>query len=250
MVDIEIVPGSVKITRYDQKRTIMVVGEIDEDMVSLDEINNKIEDIFPVLEQKYPGITFKIGGQFEEFQNAFEDIGGLFLISLILIFLILGTQFNSYTQPLVILTAVPFAIIGAMLGLLISGNPFSIFAMYGFVALAGIVVNDAIIMIAFINKRRSAKMTTPLQYWRSIINAGRLRLRPIILTSLTTISGLVPMAFGIGGKSDMWSPLANVILFGLLVSTILTLFIIPALMAILDDIKKSRSKAYNQSVVL
>jgi len=94
-----------------------------------------------------------------------------------------------------------------------------------------------------VNKRREAKNTTVLQYWRSIINAGRLRLRPIILTSLTTISGLIPMAFGIGGKSDMWSPLANVILFGLLVSTVLTLFIIPALLAILDDIKKSRKKA-------
>jgi len=107
-------------------------------------------------------------------------------------------------------------------------------------------VNDAIVLVDFMNTRRRARLLTPLGYWRSIINAGRLRLRPIILTSLTTISGLIPMAFGIGGMSQMWSPLANVILFGLLVSTILTLFVIPALVAVLDDIKGSRKKARMQ----
>ncbi len=243
MVYFDIKPGAVKISRYDQERTIMVLGDIDEQVITLDKVNAQIADFFAPLEQQFPGINFEIGGQFEEFLNTFQDVGSLFALSLILIFLILGTQFNSYTQPFVILTTVPFAFIGAMLGLLISANPFSIFAMYGFVALAGIVVNDAIVMIDFMNKRRSGKETSVYQHWRSIVNAGRLRLRPIILTSLTTISGLFPMAFGIGGKSDMWSPLASVILFGLLISTILTLFIIPALLAILDDITRSRKKA-------
>ena len=115
--------------------------------------------------------------------------------------------------------------------------------MFGFVALAGIVVNDAIILITFVNNRRVDDNLTPFQHWRSIIQAGRLRLRPIILTSFTTISGLVPLAFGIGGQSEMWAPLANVILFGLLVSTFLTLYIIPCFVAIIDDIKKSRKKS-------
>ena len=134
----------------------------------------------------------------------------------------------------------PFALIGALLGLLVSGNPFSIVAMFGFVALAGIVVNDTIVMIDFMNKRRSGQQTTSLELWRSIINSGRLRLRPILLTSLTTISGLIPMAMGIGGQSGMWAPLANVILYGLLVSTILTLFVIPCLVSVLDDFKRRR----------
>jgi len=200
-------------------------------------------EIFPAMENSFSGVSFKIGGQFEEFTNMFENIGPLFLMSMILIFLILGTQFNSYSQPLVILTTVPFALIGALLGLLISGNPFSIVALYGFVALAGIVVNDAIVMLTFINNRRKGKQTTVFQLWRSIVNSGRLRLRPIILTSLTTISGLIPMAFGIGGSSAMWAPLANVILFGLLFATVLTLLVIPSFMAILDDIKGSRKRA-------
>jgi multidrug efflux pump subunit AcrB len=243
MVKFNISTGPDEIKRFDQKRTIMVSGEIDESKTSMDKINNRLIEIFPKMEKQFAGINFKIGGQFEEFVNIFKDVSSLFILSLILIFLILGTQFNSYSQPLIILTTVPFALIGAMLGLVISGNPFSAVAMFGFVALAGIVVNDAIVMIHFVNERRAGEGISVFRLWRSIINGGRLRLRPIILTSLTTISGLIPMAFGIGGMSEMWSPLANVILFGLLISTLLTLFVIPSLLAVLDDVKRSRKKA-------
>jgi multidrug efflux pump subunit AcrB len=243
MVEFKILPGPTEINRFDQKRTILVTGEIDTEVLQLDKVNLKMIDWFPKLEEQFPGITFKIGGAFEEFLDVFKDIIPLFILSLIIIFVILGTQFDSYFQPVIILTTVPFSFIGAMLGLIISGNPFSIAAMYGIVALGGIVVNDAIVMIDFMNNRRSGEDTSVLQYWRSIINSGRLRLRPIILTSLTTISGLIPMAFGIGGISLMWSPLANVILFGLLISTGLTLFVIPSMMAVLDDILRNRKKA-------
>lgn len=243
MVHFQIKTGPTEIKRFDQKRTIMVTGNINEDVVKLDQVNAKLAALFPKLEKSHPGVRYKIGGQFEEFMNIFQDIGILFVFSLILIFLILGAQFNSYSQPLIILATVPFALIGATLGLVISGNPFSVISLFGFVALAGIVVNDAIILIDFINKRRQSEDTSVFGYWRSIVNAGRLRLRPIILTSVTTISGLLPMAFGLGGSSQMWAPLANVILFGLLVSTLLTLLVIPAFVAILDDIKKTRKKA-------
>lgn len=243
MVRFVIQPGKTEINRFDQKRTIMVTGEINEEKITMDKVNQQLSRVFPVLEKKYPGVTFKIGGQFEEFQNIFTDATSLFALSLVLIFLILGTQFNSYVQPLIILTTVPFALIGATLGLLVSGNPFSVVALFGFIALAGIVVNDAIVMIDFMNNRRQGENPSIYRLWKSIINSGRLRLRPIILTSLTTISGLLPMAFGIGGMSEMWSPLANVILFGLLVSTILTLFFVPSLVAIVDDLRGLRKKA-------
>jgi multidrug efflux pump len=243
MVEFEIEAGPTDIRRIDRRRTIMVTGEINQNENTIDKISAELESVFPSIKAKYPGVSFSFGGQYEEFTNAFDNIGQLFALSMILIFLILGTQFNSYSQPLVILTTVPFSIIGAMIGLLVSGNPFSIVAMFGFVALAGIVVNDAIVMISFVNNRRVKEGMTVYRFWRSIVDSGRLRLRPIILTSLTTIFGLTPMAFGIGGQSEIWSPLANVILFGLLVSTVLTLFIIPSFLAILDDLKKSRKKA-------
>lgn len=243
IVRFEIKPGPTEIKRFDQKRTIMVTANIDKKIITIDKVDNKLKTVFRNIEKQFPGVTVKTGGQFEEFANTFKNIGSLFILSLIIIFLILGSQFNSYTQPLIILTTVPFAMIGAMLGLLISGNPFSIVSMFGFVALAGIVVNDAIVMISFMNNRRNRKNMSANQYWKSIVESGQLRLRPIILTSLTTIAGLLPMAFGIGGSSGMWAPLANVILFGLLISTVLTLFVIPCFIAILDDIKKSRKKA-------
>ncbi len=240
MVNFKIQPGPTEIQRFDQKRTIMVIGEINNDETTLDQVNLKLMKIFPEMEKIYPGVTFKIGGQFEEFMNIFQDIGALFVLGILLIFLILGTQFNSYFQPLIILITVPFSLIGAMLGLIISGNPFSIVALFGMVALAGVAVNDAIVMIDFINNRRACGEKTHLCYWRSIVNSGRLRLRPILLTSLTTISGLLPMAFGIGGSSQFWSPLANVIVYGLFISTLLTLFFIPCLVAVFDDIKRVR----------
>ena len=243
MVRFVIKPGATEIKRFDQKRTITVTGNIDKSRIQLNEVNRKMADLFPNLEKRHPGVSYTIGGEFDEFQTIFSDMVPLFILAVILIFLILGTQFNSYIQPLIILTTVPFAFIGAMLGLLISGNPFSISSLYGMVALAGIVVNDAIVMISFINNRRKEESLTVAQYWKSIIDSGRLRLRPIILTSLTTISGLIPMAFGLGGRSGYWSPLANVILFGLLVSTVLTLFAIPCFVAIVDDLKGSRKKA-------
>jgi len=244
VVTFEIQPGPTAINRFDQKRTIMVTANIDKNIITIDKVDIKLKSVFKNIEKHFPGVTIKTGGQFEEFSETFKNIGSLFILSLIIIFLILGTQFNSYTQPLIILTTVPFSMIGAMLGLLISGNPFSIISMFGFVALAGIVVNDAIVLISFVNNRRNKDNISPNQYWKSIVESGQIRLRPIILTTLTTISGLIPMAFGLGGSSGMWAPLANVILFGLLISTVLTLFVIPCFLAVLDDIKRNRKKAF------
>ena len=243
VVKFDITPGPTAINRFDQKRTIMVTANIDKNIITIDKVDNELRSIFQNIENKFSGVSIKTGGQFEEFSNTFKNIGSLFILSLIIIFLILGTQFNSYTQPLIILTTVPFSMIGAMLGLLISGNPFSIISMFGFVALAGIVVNDAIVMISFVNDRRDTENMSPNQYWKSIVESGQIRLRPIILTTLTTSAGLLPMAFGIGGSSGMWAPLANVILFGLLISTVLTLFVIPCFLAVLDDIKRNRKNA-------
>ena len=111
-----------------------------------------------------------------------------------LVYFILGTQFKSFLQPLIILTTVPFAFIGAMVGLITSGNPLSIASTYGLVALAGIVVNDSIVLVEFINRQR----TGGVDKWQAIINAGRTRLRPILLTSITTVSGLP--ADGVRGR--------------------------------------------------
>jgi multidrug efflux pump subunit AcrB len=161
-------------------------------------------------------------------------------------YILLGAQFKSFTQPLIILFTVPFAFIGAMLGLLVNGTPFGIVTLFGMVALAGIVVNDSIVLVDFINMRRRAGVSK----WRAIIEGGRLRMRPILLTTITTIVGLLPMAIGLGGQSEMWMPLANTIIWGLAMSTLLTLFIIPALYAIVDDLTPKRLRIKKEEPLL
>ena len=138
--------------------------------------------------------------------------------------MILGTQFHSYTQPFLILMSVPLAFSGIILYLLISDTPFSTTVLYGGVALAGIAVNDSIIMVSFINELRQKGSGIR----EAVIESAAARFRPIVLTSVTTIAGLLPTALGLGGSSVIWQPMANTIIFGLLFSTIGALVFVPA----------------------
>jgi multidrug efflux pump subunit AcrB len=226
--------GYAKIHRFDQERAITITANVDSEVISAVKVNQMIQGHFDRISPRYPGYTLEFRGQFAEFNKAFAGILQLFGVGVLLIYFILGTQFKSFIQPLIIIMTVPFAFIGAMVGLITSGNPLSIASMYGLVALAGIVVNDSIVLVEFINRQRTAGV----RKWRAIIDAGRTRLRPILLTSITTVSGLLPMALGLGGKSEMWMPMASTIVWGLSVATILTLFVIPAFYAIIDDIRQ------------
>ncbi|MBW2609994.1 MAG: efflux RND transporter permease subunit [Deltaproteobacteria bacterium] len=228
---IEHTRGEIK--RYKGQRAITVFSDIDKSKTDQMKINQKLKEKFKDIQARYPGVNLDFSGELQEFKEAFTHLVQLFLFGLLLIYAILGTQFRSYAQPLVILFTIPFAFIGAVFGLLISGNPFSIITMYGIVALAGIAVNDAIVLISFINNAKAGGMSG----YDAVIEAGKLRLRPILLTSLTTIAGLLPMALEIGGASLTWSPLANTIIWGLTLGTLLTLFMIPALyVIIIEDI--------------
>ena len=172
-------------------------------------------------------------GVFDQINESFAELGKLFAVGILLIYLILGAQFKSFLQPVVILFAVPFGVIGAMVGLLAVNATLSMVAMFGIVALSGIVVNDSIVLIDFINRYRERGYNK----WRAILKGGSVRLRPIVLTSITTVFGLIPMATGLGGKSPVWMPLASTIIFGLSAATFLTLFVMPALYAITEDLR-------------
>jgi len=216
--------GPSTITRRDFIRTVSVTAEVDRDKITPTAVNKILERKFPSLMAKYPKFSFALGGEYTKTQESFSSLKKAFAVALLLIYLILGTQFQSFTQPLVVMFTVPFAFIGVIVGLLVNGDTFTIVAFIGVVALAGIVVNDSIVLMDFINKRRQKGGNK----WRSIVESGRVRMRPILLTSLTTIFGLLPMALGIGGRSEVWGPLAVSIIWGLSFSTFLTLFIIPA----------------------
>ncbi|MFH1845367.1 MAG: efflux RND transporter permease subunit [bacterium] len=225
--------ATTEMKRRNLKRTIIIGADIDDAVTTVDRVVRQLTPHFEEISRRYEEVDLEIGGEFEEFSQAFNDIGKLFAIGVMLIFLILGTQFRSYIQPMVILCTVPFSFIGAMIGLLVSGDKFGIVTLFGVVALAGIVVNDAIVLISFINNARRDGMDR----WESIVAGGVKRLRPIILTSVTTIGGLLPTVLGIGGTSLVWRPLANTIAWGLLAATVLTLLVIPCILAIVDDVK-------------
>ena len=150
---------------------------------------------------------------------------GLFLLGFGLIYLILATQFRSYFQPLLILATVPMAFTGVVFGLIITNNPLSLYTLYGVIALMGIAVNSAIVLIDAANVRIAAGMR-PLH---ATVYAARRRVIPVIMTTSTTIAGLFSLAVGLGGKSLVWGPVASAIVAGLGVATILTLFVIPVL---------------------
>ncbi len=223
------------IRRLDGRREVTIEAEASES-VDLGSINQRIENLFNQdIASEVPDVQLSVGGQFAEFGTLLFDILRVFLIGIFLIYLILATQFRSYTQPILIMFSVPFAFIGVILFLLLTGTPLSTTVIYAGVALAGIAVNDSIVLISFINEEREQGMSIT----EAVITGAATRLRPILLTSLTTIAGLLPIALGIGGRSVIWSPMAGTIVFGLVFSTITALVIIPCVYGLFYDRRRN-----------
>ena len=225
--------GYADIRRFEGERAISVYAVVDRTKTTPFEVNQELINAFANIESLYPGYRLDFRGVFDEIRESFSELWKMFIVGILVIYMILGAQFKSFSQPIIILCAVPFGMIGAMVGLLFSNATLSMIAMFGIVALAGIVVNDSIVLIDFINKYRERGFNR----WYAILKGGSVRLRPIILTSVTTIFGLIPMALGLGGKSPIWQPMANTIIFGLAFATIMTLFVMPALYAITTDLR-------------
>ena len=227
------------IRRIDGKREVTVTAEAYSE-AGLPGINDAIQKLFETqLRNRYPGVVLSVGGEFAEFADTLREIVRVFIIGVFLIYLILATQFNSYTQPLLILMTVPFAFVGVIVFLLISGTPLSTTVIYASVALAGIAVNDAIVLITFANKGRRDDGKA---VGAAVTEAAVTRLRPILLTSLTTIAGLTPTAIGLGGASVVWGPMASTIIFGLVFSTLTTLIVVPGFYGLLYDPERKREK--------
>ena len=226
--------GYSEIRRFENERAITVSAAVDSDKTNAFAVNQVLIQTFKDIESLYPGYRLDFRGVFDQINESFGQLGRLFVVGILIMYVILGAQFKSFIQPVIILFAVPFGFMGSMVGLLIIGAPLSMVALFGTVALAGIVVNDSIVMIDFINQYRLHGYNK----WRAILKGGSVRLRPIILTSVTTICGLIPMAIGLGGKSPIWMPIAYTIIFGLSAATLLTVFVMPALYAITADIRE------------
>jgi len=169
-------------------------------------------------------VTFVTGGEQEEINQSFRDLGWALLLSGVLVYMILAAQFESFLDPLIISAVLPVGIMGALLTLFVSGHSINIISLIGLIALLGIAVNDAIVKVATIRRLRAEGMAPRA----AILEASTLRFRPILMTTLTTVLAMVPMAIGLGTGEQLQQPLAITIIGGLSIATTLTLFLTPA----------------------
>ena len=234
VAEIRMTQGLAEIRRFEGERSIAVTASIVDELNDPVAVNKALQASFAEFSGQYPDVSLDFRGVFDQINESFGQIGQLFIVGILAIYVILGAQLKSFIEPFVVMFAAPFGIIGAMLGLLAIQATLSIVALFGVVALSGIVVNDSIVLMDFIKKGGERGMGK----FRAALAAGKARFRPVLLTSVTTIAGLTPMAMGIGGKSPIWIPIASVIIFGLAASTLLTLFLIPALHVMTVDLRE------------
>ena len=217
--------GQQNIRHYNFRRAITLESDIDKESINTVAANQLIRDKWQTIQSNYPNIMLDFSGELDDIKESLDAMWLLFLLGVGLMYVTLGTQFRSYFQPFMILVTVPLAFTGVVLGLFVTGNPLSLYTLYGIVALAGISVNTAIVLISAGNTRLESGMSL----LHATIYAARRRVIPVLITSLTTIAGLFSLATGLAGKSLIWGPIATAIVWGLAFSTILTLFVIPML---------------------
>ncbi len=231
---IEEVKGAFQINHLDGKRVVVVSAEVDNKSATSFSVNKLLQKRFAPAVKEFPGYSVRYLGEFEEQQRTLKNILVSFILVLFFIFVILAREFKSLIQPFLIMLTIPFGFMGVIYTFFLHGRPLSFFAFLGMVGLAGVVVNASIVLIDFINslRRQGAALRD------SLVEAGKIRLRPILMTSLTTIGGLVSVAYGIGGGDPFLKPMALAIIWGLAFSTILTLIAIPCIYAIFDDLSQ------------
>jgi HAE1 family hydrophobic/amphiphilic exporter-1 len=218
--------GPVEIRRSEQNRTVQVLADVRGGGIA--SAVAAIEDA--VADVELPPLTaLKVGGENEEMRESFRSLLFAFGLALFLVFLIMAAKFESLVQPVVVLVSVPLAAIGAVLALGLAGDGLNAMSGIGLVILIGIVVNDAIIKVDFINQKRNEGASKR----HAILEAGRLRLRPIVMTTITTVFGLLPMALGWGAGADLRAPLAVAVIGGLISATFLTLIVVPVVYSLM-----------------
>lgn len=220
--------GPVSIDRKDQERIIIVSGTPDgRDLGSI------VGDLDTELRQidRPQGYEFAYGGEYEDQQKSFRDLTFAAILALVLVYMVMAAQFESWRDPFIVLFSIPLASVGVVLVLLLTGTTFNMQAFLGVIILVGIVVNNAIVLIDYTNlMRREHKM----ELYEAIVISGSRRLRPILMTTITTVLGLVPMALGIGEGGELQAPLARTIIGGLTTSTLITLVVIPVVYMLLE----------------
>jgi multidrug efflux pump subunit AcrB len=229
---VEFADGFASIRREQGQRKISITAETSDDVDSGVIMDGLVENYLPRLAEKY-NVTAKRGTEAQDRVRSVDSIKRGGAVAILLIYLIMATVFKSYVQPVIIMFAIPFGIVGAIIGHLIYNVPMSMMSLFGMVALTGVVVNDAIILIIAINERLARGMP----FFDAIVSGGKRRFRAIVLTSLTTFAGLFPMILEKSLQAQILIPMAIAIVFGVAFATIGTLIFIPCLLAVLNDLR-------------
>ncbi|MBC8383513.1 MAG: efflux RND transporter permease subunit [Candidatus Cloacimonetes bacterium] len=247
LADFEISAGYSQIQHYNGNRVITITGnttiynengrtvkQTPDEVTTLLRGNTLTgkEGSLSNFTEKFPGYQLQYGGVTQQRTEEYNSLYIAFIVALLLIFAILAAKFNSYVQPFIVMLTIPFAIIGVIFGLLITGLPFSLMTLIAVLALAGVVVNDSLILVDFVNSEREKGVDR----WNSLINAGTVRLRPILMTTITTIAGFMPILLSTASEVQDWKPVAVSMAFGLAFATLLTLFVIPVVYSFIDSI--------------
>lgn len=226
LADIKVTQGYSEINRLDQLRSITVSAELDTSKANASRIASDLKsDVVPKLLARYPSLRFRWEGQQQETAESFNSLAIGFVVAMLAMYLLLVFEFKSYLQPFIVLAIVPFGMVGAIFGHALQGLSLTLFSMFGMVTLAGVVVNDSIVMVDFINQCIHRGMLPR----EAIITAGSRRLRAVFLTSVTTIAGLAPMLLEKSFQAQALIPMATSLAFGLLGSTLLVLLMVPLL---------------------
>jgi multidrug efflux pump subunit AcrB len=211
-----------------------VTADVNQAQANANDIIADMEsEVLPRLLADYPEIRYSLEGEQQQQRETLTGLARGFVIALLVIYALLAIPFKSYFQPLIVMSAIPFGFIGAVWGHVVLGMDLAILSMFGIVALTGVVVNDSLVMVDFIN--RSFRQGMPLA--EAIRKAGTSRFRPILLTSLTTFAGLTPLLLERSMQARFLIPMAISLAFGVLFATSITLILVPSLYAILEDIK-------------
>jgi len=233
VADIQLGRGTSTITRVDRQRIINITADLNKEKIDANSVVGDLKDWLPNILKDHPSVSFDLEGEQREQKKFGTSLAFGFLVALIAIYILLAIPFGSYTQPLMVMSVIPFSIIGAIAGHAIMGINLSISSAMGVLALIGVVVNDSLVLVDYTNKRIKEGASVN----KAIRISGRARFRPILLTSLTTFAGLTPLIMEKSTQAQFLIPMAVSLGFGILFATMLTLVLIPTFYLIVEDIK-------------
>lgn len=232
-------PGPADYRHYDGERSVTITADLVPDTKTPLEVTQAVEQRFD-LDQDWPNMRLVVGGEAQETAESMTSLISTFVIAAVGMYFLLVLLFNSMTQPFLVMVAIPFGIIGVIVAFALHGQPLGFVGMLGVIGLAGVVVNDSLVLVDHINQLRKERPDESV--FTLIVEGAANRLRAVILTSLTTIAALIPLAYGIGGTDPYMSPMALALGYGLIFATPLTLILVPCLYMIFHDVGRMLRK--------